>query len=51
MKRAVTLNTTSNQFYLLFDVAAEDEIIVKRILEWGGKGPGIWVALESELGR
>ena len=29
----------------------EDEIIRKRVAEWGDRGRGLWKVLEKELGR
>ena len=29
----------------------EDEIIKKRVLEWGDKGSGLWVSIQKELNR
>ena len=29
----------------------EDEIIKKRVLDWGDKGSGLWVNLQKELNR
>lgn len=29
----------------------EDQIVIKRVREWGNNGPGIWKVLEKELGR
>jgi len=32
-------------------IEEEDEIIRKRITEWGDRGRGLWVSLEKEIGR
>jgi len=29
----------------------EDELILRRVAEWGNKGNGLWVCLQSEMGR
>ena len=29
----------------------EDQIIKKRVMEWGDKGAGLWVGLQKELNR
>jgi hypothetical protein len=29
----------------------ESDYIVRRVHEWGDKGPGIWITLEQEIGR
>ena len=31
--------------------AEEDDIIIKRVTEWGDKRNGLWAGLEKELGR
>lgn len=31
--------------------ADESDYIVRRVTEWGNKGPGIWTILEQEMGR
>lgn len=30
---------------------SEDALIVQREVEWGDRGPGLWAALEKEIGR
>lgn len=29
----------------------EEELLLRRVQEWGDRGKGIWVTLEKELGR
>ncbi len=29
----------------------EDQLIIRRVREWGNKGPGLWVAIERETGE
>ncbi len=31
--------------------AEEDALIRQRVMEWGDKGPGLWVSLQEEMGR